>query len=52
MNFIAADNAGFVLVHFPVEEYVHHEGRGTATRHGYRLGLRGKLNHLLNRLRL
>lgn len=50
-NFIAADKAGLVLVHFPVEEYVHHEGRGTAMRHGYRLGLRGRINHLLNRLK-
>jgi len=51
-NFIAADRAGFALVHFPVEDYVQHEGRGTATRHGYGLGLRGRINHLLNRLRL
>ncbi len=51
-NFIAADKAGFALVHFPVEDYVHHEGRGTATRHGYRLGWRGRVNHLLNKLGL
>ncbi len=51
-NFIAADHSGLALVHFPVEEYVRHEGRGTAHRHGYRLGIRGIVNHLLNRLHL
>ncbi len=51
-NFIVADRSGLALVHFPVEDFVFHEGRGTASRHGYQLGLRGKVNHLLNKLRL
>ena len=51
-NFIAADKAGLVLRHFPVEDFVYHEGRGTASRHGYKLGLKGRVNHLLNRFRL
>jgi hypothetical protein len=51
-NMIAATARGFKLVHIPIEEYVHHEGRGTAARFGYRLGVRGRLNYFLNRLGL
>ena len=51
-NFIAANNAGLGLVHFPVEDFVEHKGRGTAGRFGYRLGMKGMLNHLLNKFRL
>jgi hypothetical protein len=51
-NMRAAVTHGFTLLHFPIEEYVHHAGRGTASIYGYRLGIRGKLNHFLNRLGL
>ncbi len=51
-NFRAARELGLTLVDFPVEKFVDHQGRGTAGRYGYRLGWRGKLNHLLNRLGL
>jgi Glycosyl transferase family 2 len=51
-NMRAAVREGFLLMHVPVEEYVTHEGRGTASRHGYRLGIRGKINHLLHSLGL
>ncbi len=51
-NMRAADATGLALLHFPVDEYVRHLGRGTASRHGYRLGWRGRLNHLLNRFGL
>ena len=51
-NMVAAVERGYRLVDFPVQEYLQHEGRGTARRHGYRLGARGALNHLLHRLRL
>lgn len=51
-NMIAAASRGLTLLHVPVEEYVDHEGRGTAGRFGYRLGLRGWVNHLMNRLGL
>jgi glycosyltransferase involved in cell wall biosynthesis len=49
-NMIAATAAGLHLVHVPVNDFVLHEGRGTAGRFGYRLGWMGKLNHILNRL--
>ncbi|MBI1805973.1 MAG: glycosyltransferase [Ignavibacteria bacterium] len=48
-NMKAAVQRGFVLLHFPIEDYIHHEGRGTAGKFGYQLGWRGKLNYLLNR---
>jgi glycosyltransferase involved in cell wall biosynthesis len=49
-NMRAAIQRNLGLIHVPVEEYLVHEGRGTAGRHGYRLGLRGRVNHVLNRL--
>lgn len=51
-NMKSATSKGLLLGHFPVEEYVYHEGRGTASRVGYNLGWRGKVNHLLDRLGL
>ena len=51
-NMREASRRGLHLLDFPVEEFIRHRGRGTAARHGYRLGVRGKLNHLLNRLGL
>jgi len=49
-NMKAAHQHKLQLVSFPLEDYIEHDGRGTASRHGYRLGLRGKVNHLLNSL--
>jgi hypothetical protein len=51
-NFRAAAEAGYQLKPFPVQDYVRHLGRGTVSRFGYRLGLRSKLDFLLNRLGL
>ena len=51
-NMRAAQASGFELVSFPVEDFVRHEGRGTASRYGYRLGWRGRLNHLMNKIGL
>jgi glycosyltransferase involved in cell wall biosynthesis len=51
-NFVEASRHGLRLLHFPVESYVRHKGRGTAGRHGYHLGIRGRVNHLLNKLGL
>lgn len=49
-NMREAVRRGCVLVDFPVEQYVSHVGRGTASRHGYKLGWKGKLNHLLHKI--
>lgn len=49
-NFRAATQAGYRLVDYPVDSYVTHFGRGTAARFGYGLGLRGRIDYLLNKL--
>lgn len=51
-NFAAAQRQGYVLKSFPVEKYIIHFGRGTASRHGYGLGMRGKIDFVLNKLGL
>ncbi len=51
-NMEAAANHGLSLINFPIENFVNHHGRGTAKRYGYKLGWRGKLNHLLNKFGL
>ena len=47
-NMRTATGRGYALIDFPVGAYVNHEGRGTAGKFGYRLGFRGRINHLLN----
>jgi glycosyltransferase involved in cell wall biosynthesis len=51
-NMIAANERGYHLTDFNIEEYIHHKGRGTASRFGYNLGLRGKINFILNKVGL
>ncbi len=51
-NFTAAQRQGYVLKSFPVEKYIAHFGRGTASRYGYGLGMRGKVDYVLNKLGL
>jgi hypothetical protein len=51
-HFDAAVAQGYELADFPIDEYVHHLGRGTAMRYGYGLGLKSKIEFLLNKLGL
>lgn len=51
-NMIDAGKQGYNLIAFNVEDYIHHKGRGTASRFGYNLGLRGKINFILNKIGL
>jgi hypothetical protein len=51
-NMRAAVGRGYTLIDFPVGSYVRHEGRGTAGKFGYHLGLRGRINHILNKVGL
>jgi GT2 family glycosyltransferase len=51
-NMIDANERSYYLIDFNIEEYIHHKGRGTASRFGYKLGMRGKINYLLNKLGL
>ncbi|MBI5216912.1 MAG: glycosyltransferase [Ignavibacteriae bacterium] len=48
----AAAKQNFSLIHFPVLDYIRHEGRGTVGRFGYQLGLKDNLNYVLHRLGL
>ncbi len=49
-NFIAAHKKGYLLKSFPIEEFIEHNWRGTASRFGYGLGLKGKIDFVLNKL--
>jgi GT2 family glycosyltransferase len=51
-NFISAQEKGFKLKMFPIQEYIEHRWRGTASRFGYGLGWRGKLDFALNKIGL
>lgn len=51
-NFSAAVLNGLRIVDFPIEQYIHHFGRGTASRYGYGLGVKGRLDYLLNKIGL
>lgn len=51
-NFAAAQRQGYMLKSYPVENHVAHFGRGTASRFGYGLGVRGKFDYVLNKLGL
>ena len=49
-NFSTARTRGFELMNFDIDAYIRHEGRGTASRFGYGLGIRGKLDYILNKV--
>lgn len=49
-NFKEAQKMGYQLKHYPVSDYVFHHWRGTANRFGYGLGIKGKVDYLLNKL--
>jgi GT2 family glycosyltransferase len=50
-NFTAAQQLGYTLLSFPIEDYIEHSWRGTASRFGYGLGWRGKVDFILNKLK-
>lgn len=49
-NFKHAFEKGYRVASFPISDYVHHLGRGTAARYGYGLGWRSRLDYVLHRL--
>ena len=51
-NFADAHRLGFKLLNFPIENYIHHLGRGTAARFGYKLGIKSKIDYVLHKLGL
>ena len=50
LNFQEAKEKGFTLEQFPISDFIYHKWRGTAERYGYGLGLKGKIDYLLNAL--
>ena len=51
-NMQAAYNRGWKIKSFPIEDYIEHKWQGTANRFGYNLGIRGKIDYLLNKIGL
>lgn len=51
-NMTEAQKQGYKLIDFQIENFIFHRGRGTASRFGYQLGWKGRLNYLLNRFGL
>lgn len=49
-NFIDSKKKGYSLKNFHVSEYINHLWRGTASRFGYGLGIRGKIDYILNKM--
>jgi glycosyltransferase involved in cell wall biosynthesis len=49
-NMQQAVKKGFRLVDFPIQDYVHHIGKGTCSRYGYNLGARHKVENIIYRL--
>ena len=51
-NFSEARKEGFELVDYPMPDFINHYWRGTASRFGYGLGIKGKLEFILNKFGL
>lgn len=49
-NFIDAREKGYKLKKFEVSSYINHLWRGTASKFGYGLGVKGKIDYILNKL--
>ncbi|OGU76529.1 MAG: hypothetical protein A2W11_02440 [Ignavibacteria bacterium RBG_16_35_7] len=51
-NFSKALKLGYEFKEFPIENYIEHSWRGTAGRFGYGLGIKAKIDYVLNKLGL
>lgn len=49
-NMYSAIKKGYQLIDFPIENYVYHIGHGTCGRFGYNLGIRHKIENILQNL--
>lgn len=49
-NYTAAHQKGYELRQFQISDYIYHHWRGTSNRFGYGLGLKGKIDFILNKL--
>jgi GT2 family glycosyltransferase len=51
-NFSKALKLGYKFKEFPMENFIEHSWRGTAGRFGYSLGIKAKIDYVLNKLGL
>lgn len=51
-HFTGARKNGEKLLNYPIEQYIDHKWRGTASRFGYQLGWKARLDYLLNKIGL
>lgn len=51
-HFSEALKKGEKLLNYPIEQYIDHKWRGTASRFGYQLGWKARFDYLLNKLGL
>lgn len=51
-NMKEASSKNFGLIEFDITQFIFHKGRGTASKFGYGLGTRGRVNYMLNKLNL
>jgi GT2 family glycosyltransferase len=51
-NFFDAQQKGYFLGSFHIEEFIEHRWRGTASRFGYGLGWKSRLDFILNKIGL
>ncbi|HSP86599.1 MAG TPA: glycosyltransferase family 2 protein [Ignavibacteriaceae bacterium] len=51
-NFSNALKDGYIFKEFPMENYIEHLWRGTAGKFGYGLGIKGKIDFVLNKFGL
>lgn len=49
-NFSEARKSGYHIQNYNIDDYIFHHWRGTANRFGYGLGIKGKIDYLLNKL--
>jgi GT2 family glycosyltransferase len=49
-NFDEAAKNGYKISNYPVDTYINHLWRGTASRFGYKLGIKGKIDFVIEKL--
>ena len=49
-NFNEAAKNGYAIFNYPIEEYINHLWQGTASRFGYKLGVKSKIDFVVEKL--
>ena len=50
LNMKSAYERGLKAIDFPINDFIYHYGRGTASKYGYGLGISSKIDYLLNKI--